>query len=580
MGLLDGAISLAANINKTKDPEKTLEQGVVSPLLPELELEMSDEELSSLQKKWLARYEDYYKTVSEKQTTNEEYWLGNQHDGEIIKEKRPLVDNLIFQALETFLPIATARKPEPVTTSDNTTEGELLADRVNKMLKHLSDVLKLKLKLKQSVRFWSLYYLGVVKVGWDVTTNDITLKAIRPQKLILDPNATVEECDYTGEYIGEYKKETASNLVERFPAKAKYISNMVNEKMGTEIQFIEWWTNKYTFWTVKDEVLGKTKNPHWNYDETKKVVNEYGVEIDDEVRGSNHFENPQMPYVFLSVFNLGLHPHDDTTLIEQNLALQDLINKRMRQIDKNADATNGSIAVSGESFTKEQASQVDRAARKGSTFYVPTGNVNNAIARISAPPLPNFVAESLGDYRNQLMNVFGVTGVTAQGIASEETVRGKILVRGQDAERIGGGVTEYVEQFADNIFNWFVQLMYVYYTEEHSASVIGAERAREWITIKNSDLNRKLLVSVKEGSTIPKDPLTQRNEAIDLWGANAIDPITLYEKLDFPNPKEAAEKLVQWQTNPQGILGGAAPGLVPPGPQSAESALLSEVPLQ
>lgn len=585
MGLLDGFYSLAAKINKVKDaPEEELNQGAVSPLLPELQLDLDDDELVSLKKKWLSRYEPYQKEIAAKQEENENYWKGKQFSPDIPDAKRPLSDNLIFQSLETFLPIATSRSPEPVVTSDNTPEGEDLADKVSKMLVHLADILRFKLKLKQVMRFWSLYYLGVAKVGWDFDSNDITVKVIRPQKLILDPTACIEECYYTGEYIGEYKKEIASDLVVRFPNKKEFITDLVDGKMGTEVQFIEWWTRKYIFWSLNDEILSKAKNPHWNYDEEKTVIDEYGVEQKDLVRGSNHFENPEMPFIFLSVFNLGTQPHDVTNLIEQNLALQDLINKRMRQIDKNADATNGSIAVSGDAFSKEEAAQVDHAARSGKTFWVPTGDVNSAINRISAPPLPPFVAESLYDYRSQLLNIFGVTGVTAQGISDEKTVRGKIIVKSQDTERIGGGITEYLEQFADMTFNWFVQLMYVYYTEEHAASVIGRERAREYITLKNSDLNRKLMVSVKEGSTIPKDSMTRANQAIDLASANLMDPISMYEAMDFPNPREMAEKLVTFQTNPQALLGGQMqPQMAPTAPAVPTEAppenILNQVPI-
>ena len=36
---------------------------------------------------------------------------------------------------------------------------------------------------------------------------------------------------------------------------------------------------------------------------------------------------------------------------------------------------------------------------------------------------------------------------------------------------------------------------------------------------------------------IPKDPLLRRNEAIDLWGMGAIDPLSLYIALDYPDNK-------------------------------------------
>jgi len=124
----------------------------------------------------------------------------------------------------------------------------------------------------------------------------------------------------------------------------------------------------------------------------------------------------------------------------------------------------------------------------------------------------------------------------------------------------------------------------VYYDEPHIASIIGSENTFETVQIRNTDLNRKLTVSVKEGSMIPKDPLTVANQAIDLFAAGAIDPITLHERLDDPNPRETVKKLVEFQTNPQGLFPEVSqqqPGAAVQGGAEQQSGdLLSSVPLQ
>ena len=62
------------------------------------------------------------------------------------------------------------------------------------------------------------------------------------------------------------------------------------------------------------------------------------------------------------------------------------------------------------------------------------------------------------------------------------------------------------------------------------------------------------MVSVREGSMIPKDPLLKRNEAVQLYQIGALDPITLFERLDFPNPTESAKRLFLWQNSPQQLF--------------------------
>ena len=546
--LLQGYLSLSRDLNKTKTGyQQEQSEGAIGELTPELELSMSDEELLELSKEWKTAWQPYQTELAKSQNDNETYWLGKQYEGTSKAiDGHALVDNLIFESLETFLPIATRPKADPIVNSAE----QPLADKVRKMLTYWTDQQVFNLKLKQVVRFWSLYKLGVMKLGWSNKENDITCISLRPQKLILDPDATIDCAEYTGEYIGEYRKETARNLIKRFPKGKEYITEQCKKKYGTKMQYIEWWTDDYVFWTMDEKVLAKTKNPHWNYETTQDQTNEFGSTESKKVKGKNHFTFPKKPYAMLSVFSLGLRPYDDTNLIQQNLPLQDLINKRLRQIDKNADKTNGGLAVSGDSFSKEQAAGVGKATEKGGTIFVPNGDVNRAVMRLQAPPLPNFVYESLLDYRNELRNIFGVRGSTAQGTISDKTVRGKMQIKGQDSDRIGGGISTYLEQFADFIMNYVVQMMYVYYDEEHTAELIGQSNAVEYVKLKSSDFVAKLSVSVKDGSMIPKDPISQREEVVNLWDMGAIDPITFFEKLDFPDPKKSAEQLTAWKIDP------------------------------
>lgn len=571
--LIQGYLSLSKDINKVDESYQSEHQeGVISELTEELELSMSDEELIDLKKDWMTAWQPFEKTLASVQTDNENYWLGNQIE-ESKNNGHQRVDNIIFESLETFLPIATRPKADPVVNGDNTPEGEKLADKVRRMLQFWSDERSYNLKLKQVCRFWSLYKLGVMKIGWANNENDITVIAVRPQKLILDPDSMIDCAEYTGEYIGEYRKDSARNLIRRFPKAKKYITDQCKNKMGTKMQYIEWWTDEYVFWTMDDEVLAKAKNPHWNYDGKKFTTGDTGEKVEQDVKGRNHFPFPKKPYVFLSIFSLGLRPYDDTNLIQQALPMQDLINKRLRQIDKNADKTNGGLAVSGDSFTKEQASGVGKATENGGTIFVPNGKVGDAVARLTAPALPDFIYQSLIDYRNRAQDIFGVRGSTGAGTIQDRTVRGKMQIKGQDADRIGGGISTYLEQFSDVVYNYVVQMMYVYYDTEHVALVIGKNRATEYVSLKSADMVSKLSVSVKDGSMIPKDPVTAREEIMNLWEMQAIDPITFFEKLDFPDPKATASQLYAWKADPALLFPEIAQQMKPPPPKKPSESL-------
>lgn len=567
MGAISGFLSLFANKDGAKAPGET-QEGTITDLLPELDLKITDDELLSLKKKWESAWTTYYQEIEKSQNENERYWLGKQYmDVQAATNQRPLIDNRIFSSLETFLPIATRQNPEPLVTANNTEDGEELADKVTKVLAYQTDIQRLRLKLKKVTRFWALYYLGVAKVGWDKTEDDIKTVVIRPQKLILDPSSTIDEDGYTGEYIGEYREDQAKTLVVRFPGKKDLFEKKVDGNMDTKIRYLEWWTDEYVFWTLEENVLGKAKNPHWNYPQEDKRMDEFGVEQVTNTDGKNHFSAPKKPYVFLSVFNIGLHPLDDTSLIVQSLPLQDLVNKRMRQTDKNVDGMNGGAVVSGDHFSMEEAAQVSEALRKGATVWVPNGDINAAYRRDQGMPLPTDVFNQLIDARQAIDTAFGTHGTTRGEKSGPETASGRIILKGSDESRIGF-ISDYLEQFTDQIYNWWVQLMCVYYDEPHVAVIIGEDKAKEYIDLQKEEFNSKLLISVREGSLIPKDPLIKRNEALDLWNAKAIDPIELFKRLDFPNPSEAAKQLWLWNNTPE-VLFGEAPA-APAAPAAAQ----------
>lgn len=548
--LIEQVGTLFSNFNKTGDIQSGSTQGIVGSLEPELSLEISDEELIKMKSRWETEFSRYSGKIRKRQKENKQYWLGKHYGNET--KQYNVVDNLVFESLETLLPLVTRQLPTPLVLADNSNEGAQLSTSVAKMLSFLVDQEKLKIKIKQSVRNWALYFIGSLKVTWDFVEDEIRICVVSPEDLILDPRGFFDGAEFTGRYIGEMKTDDASTLVQKFPDSEEFIRELVDGNMGTELKYTEWWTNKFVFWTLQNIVLDKRQNPHWNYSEEREVMDQFGNISTEEIDAKNHFNEAKMPYSFMWAFNTGCQPHDETSLIEQVKTLQDVLNKRTRQIDKNADDTNNGWVLNNQ-FDQDSANRALNALKRGGAIIAPTSDISQSVKRMQAPPLANYVFEDIFDKRNQIRNIMGVRGSTAQGIMGERTVRGKIEIKGQDIDRLSL-IVEHIEQMVDYLFNYMVQMMYVYYDREHVASIIGEDKGIEYIELKKEIMDQKLLVSVKEGSMIPQDPLLRRNEAIDLFQAGILDPVTLFERLDFPKPKEAAEKAVAFKTNPQSLF--------------------------
>ncbi len=572
-------------------------EGIEDELTDEFTLKLSDEELLKLSTQWEGKYRTYEAGVKLRQDANEKYYLGKQLTGSSVVGNMPIAANLIFEAEETFLPAALSKNPEPVVWSDNTTEGTEISTAVKTMLQYHADILVLRRKLSLMTRHWSIYFLGAIKHGWDETVDDICSDVVNPQDLILDPNACIDSYgDYDGEYIGQRKRCSAQKLIDLFPIAKGLVIALTDGKLGTEVTYTEWWTDDFCFYTFKNKILDKNKNPHFNYEKSKLETDIDGIETESKDKGINHFAKPKMPYTFLSVFSLGKHPHDDTGLIEQNIPNQNRISKRETQIDLNLDRSNNSIGLSEQNFNQETAKQAAVAMQKGNPVLIPTGGpIGDAIARFPAPPVPDSFFKAAQVDKEDLRSIFGTQGISSQQPTENSTARGMILNQQFDNSRIGGGIGDSLEQVADNIFNWWLQLYCVYYDEPHFAAIMGKMKAVEYTELSQQDLDRNIVVSVAADSMKPKDEITEMNQALSLFEAGALDPKTLLTMLNVPDPQKTAESTVLWimdknaylQVNfpelaqrlqpPQSEVGSAPPGgEAPPVPNSPPEPLSTE----
>ncbi len=536
---------VSAGINKTSDMDP-IEEGVQGEEIDVLSLPMSDEELIKLKNDYESKHDAYYPKIKPRQDKNKLYYAGKQRKNEAQPDK-VVSSNLIFEAEETFIPQALSRNPEPVVFSDNTEEGKVASNALKTMLQYHADVLCLRKKLGMTVRQWSIYFIGAIKHGWDNKINDIKCELRRPQNFVFDPDGYVDEYGNFIGWLGERIEDTAEKTIELFPSgKAKIIESVGEDKLGTLITRTEWWNDDFCFTTYKDTVLDKHKNEYFNYGDG----NEEGTE--QATPKINHFGAPKMPYTFLSVFSLQERPHDITNLIEQNIPNQDRINDRDDQISKNLRSGNNSIVVSGISFTSETAHEAALAIEDGDPVLVPDGRTEEAIKRLPANGIPDAVFKAQQNDKDTLRSVFGTQGISALPDKGEEqTARGMILNQSHDSTRIGGGIGDSLEQVADNIFNWWAQLYAVFYDVPHYAAVMGNGRAVEYVQIVNTDFARKFVVSVSPNSMKPKDELSEMNQAIELWNNKALDPISLFKRLNDPDPLETAKRVSVWLTNPQ-----------------------------
>lgn len=549
---------IESNTNKSRGQDGAQVEGASGEKYDALRVDMTDEELIKLKDDFEKKFAPYEGKLKPRVEKAEESYCGKKMNGAwLVDTEVPLAANLQFEATETFLAAALARNPEPVVWSDNTAEGQAIATAVKTMLQFHSDQLVLRRKLALMVRQWAMNFLGVLKPGWNATIKDVAIDNAKVKDYVFDPDGYVDAYGDFSSWYGERKKTTAEKLIEMFEKKKDYILLQTGNKLGTEVTYTEWWPNDdLCFYTFKDKVLDKHKNHLFNYPEP--VLDGAGKPVLDPITQEpqmsevhNHFAAPKKPAIFLSVYSLQEQPHDITSNLEQNIPNQNRISRRTDQVDFNVSSANNSWAFSGDNFNQETAKQAASARRKGNPILIPAGGpIDKAILPLNPQNLPNDVFVELETAKTDLRASWGIQGITPQTKEEDQTARGMILRQSQDTTRIGGSIGQSIEQVADNVFNWLVQLYYVFYDEPHFAAIMGGAKAVEYVTLSTGALKKQLVVSVAPDSMIPKDEISQSNLAQALFDKGAIGPITLLKMLSFPDPDNAAADGVFYKVDP------------------------------
>ncbi|KKN56846.1 hypothetical protein LCGC14_0568280 [marine sediment metagenome] len=509
---------------------------------------MKDEDLIITANAWIDEAKPLHNEYLKLQKRNERYFLGNQLDRKRLGRYRAhIVLNKVFQSLETVIPRATRKLPAPMVSLPQTDDEEKEKDsrkyseNLEKIMLSIATGMQIPQILKQFLRFHELFYLGVLKFGYD-KEEGIWVKNIRAQRILIPPY----DDDY---YVIEYHENTLGELKARFPKKAKEIEELVvtkgqkkNAVTGSRIGYYEITTDEFKFWKVNNLVLKKVKNPHWDEKNSKK----------------NHWKTPKKDYIFSDLWTLGVTSYSLTTLVDQMITLQDSINKRKRQISDNADHANGQIVVYGNSgFTKKEAAALEENRKRANSVTYTKDGAQGGVQNFQGQQLQPYVMEDMLHTIAEVDNVFGTHSTTrGEKTPGEETFGGRQLLKESDQERIEE-LAQMLERVMEKVYNAFAQMIRVHFKKKEYISFLGTDGTATQIPVDKAVVRDGTAVDVRQGSSLTKDKVALSQEAIVLWQQKAIDPITLFERLGDPTPFRTAERLVKWTTNPQALFADA-----------------------
>ncbi len=485
--------------------------------------------------------------LKDRRERNKRFVVGDHwYDSGYVSGGIPYVQNEIFTAQQVISAYVTSRIPElEVYPGEDTPESRRLANNISSMMRYHAEEHGLQDILSNVIISLLNDYIGMIELEWDPNCGeygDIVPKFVQPQNVIVDKRA--KQGNNPG-FLSFTQQNTAEELMAKFPKKAQAIKDKVNGKVQSIITWRKVWVTSYVnskpvealVCYFDEVVLTKSKSPHWIYDEDTEGV-------------TNYLTQAKKPIIPFNYINDGSHWIDRYGPMDQVIPLQLMIDRIGRQIQKGVSHSSPVLVFNKKALPKPAADQVK--GEPWEKILVDAQDVRSAYGVIQADQIPAFVVNEIERLARSLHEIFG-TPPQLRGESGNQTATQDLMARNQ-AQGRQDMLVRAVDRGLDLYFNYLLQMMKVYYTEDHYASLLGEDGRYDFVVMNRSKIEDGIKVRVKAGSTLPMDKERMEKVALELANMGKISLLSLYEFLDVPNPGKHVERVIKEQIDPTVIV--------------------------
>lgn len=564
--IIDGDWRRYNKLNNDFTNTDPLEQGVVVES-PELNTGLSDEELNRIVDSRISESKTAYEVLKldERRKRNEDYWRGNHYNSDEMPGL-PYIDNVIHDDTEKRISLAIGKVPDLIVTpGDGSLSGRKNTEVIERVLDIDISTKEKKRLIKNGLRHNHLYFLGIKKASWNPNKGqfgDYEFNLCDPRKVLVSHTGIIPEDGFTSDncdLIVEVVEEPVAVVMAKFPGKAQqlkeYLGSNDGSRLATTMKYQEGWYTYYSaqgqilegvFWRFNHIVLRNIKNPYFDFTGYDKIIydengqpktNQLG-QVQAEHVFRNFFDRPRKPYIFYSYENLGRSPVDDTTAVEQAIPLQRNLNKTGKQIRDISDGITNKYAFNN-SISQDQARLVT-SNPKEPIWLDNDKPVNENISNFQNVGPPPVLFQEMVQTRQQIDAKFSVHNLNE---ASQQQTSGvsKQITRENDLVTTDDLSDIVIDRVVEEMGGWAMQFMKLMYVDSHFKSKMGKDGEVIQELIQRDMIDDGISVSVSGSTT---DRTTAQNQAVALGTSGSIDPLTMFEEMDAPNPRERTQRLL------------------------------------
>lgn len=422
---------------------------------------------------------------------------------------------------------------------------------------------------------------------WNYDKNDFDLESVMIDELTISPEATtIQDAEWLVYHPLKNRKWWKDNYPEfydqivfenlkavDYTGKGQPATTPTSQGRGTVSRFYAYWENDLCVEMAYGKngerlILKKSKNPYYEYRDPLLQFNDWAKEARPEAYMAaeksglpmnealpqvmdeadvqnfqpivNFLSEPRKPFVQFPSMKL-LGKFYSSNLIAQ--VKETLINyiAKKRQIADNLRGCNVKVVVDSNQFSEEEASAIN-----DEPFQTIRADMNSAPnpVQIVAATFPELagVLEDMNHDERYIDDVFGHHEIS-RGSGDANTL-GQDKMNAESDRTPVRMQSRATESAIKEITEGWIQLMKMFYTEKHWVKKLGGKEGIEMTELMNKDIEEGIEPLIVPQSMMKVDKVRR---AIELWGAKAIDPYTLFKEIEMPNPKELADRLINFQ---------------------------------
>ena len=585
-----------------KTPSEEQHGTVTDPL----SLDIEDDELVKIIDKRIKDSRFYYKSnydLYSRRKKNEMYLFGKQieekeREGKVKDYETRNLDNVLYEIQATIKPLAMSQLPDLTVTPGDDSEdrqetAKLLTKAVNEDVKSRNNRQVLALAFKHR----PVYFVGIIKAVWNPELagglGDYEFVNVHPDAIDFDYNATSPDAGKMN-FISHLVNENVEQLLMKFPqSKAKFMKQLSkdgilgkDEKMtwkakATPIEYREVWFTYYkeaddgkfqklegVVWKYKDVILGKIRNPNFDYEGEEQIFSYGDTELSstkrplgiEEMKASlmsgvypenvkkeqiyhNYFTEPQKPFYFMTYDQWGKQPIDETSDLEQNIKNQASLDTRIKQIEETLN-DKGHHIWSKESGLK--SADIERMDHNNpDEDYVVDGSVQDVHEYIQ-PARPS--QQEFSETNRLESRMFSLSGANAvRGQIQTDVATTNQIAREGNFTRADDLVEDTINAASEWMARWALQFIKLRYTKEHLRQILGSKGETVFVRLHRNLVSDGMEVRIKASGT---DKIKAQNNAMQMAKLQLIDPVSFYQDMGLDNPSGRAVKLLTFMKDP------------------------------